>query len=320
MIVAIPAFYSSVMPANKEPAISVVICTYNRDKFIGEALNCLARQTLPADAFEIIVVDNNSTDNTARITKDFIAAHPHLNARYVHEPNKGLSFARNRGIREANAPVITYIDDDAEAIPGFLQQIADFMHADNTIAGVGGKVIPKYSESREPEWMSKYLNGFVGLMDYGPLPKRFDHTMKYPAGCNMTYTKDILVKAGGFNNQLTFRSDDKYIFYQVTKLSKNIYYLPGAMLYHNIDNDRLSFTNFKKLFLKSGNEEKIRVRSEKGTIAVVKKFFELIFKTSAALALYFIYTLKGKEIKGRYIFFSQWFTLQGFLQKTVFVR
>jgi glycosyltransferase involved in cell wall biosynthesis len=308
------------MQTKREPAISVVICTYNRDKFIGEALNCLARQTLPADAFEIIVVDNNSTDNTAKIAKDFIASHPQLNARYVAEPNKGLSFARNRGIQEAKAPIITYIDDDAEATPAFLENILSFMQGDKSIVGIGGKVIPKYSESHEPRWMSKYLNGFVGLMDYGPLPKRFDQTMKYPAGCNMTYTKDILKKAGGFNNKLTFRSDDKYIFHQVTKFSDKIYYLPEAMLYHNIDNDRLSFTNFKKLFLKSGNEEKIRVRSEKGTPAVVQKFFQLIFKTSASVVLYFIYTLRGKEIKGRYIFLSQWFTLTGFLQKKVFVR
>ncbi|MEP7375345.1 MAG: glycosyltransferase family 2 protein [Chitinophagaceae bacterium] len=308
------------MQINKEPAVSVVICTYNRDKFIGEALNCLARQTLSPELFEIIVVDNNSTDNTATITKKFIEAHQELNIRYVPEPNKGLSFARNRGIQEAKAPVITYIDDDAEATPGFLQSIVEFMEADKSIVGIGGKVIPKYSESEEPKWMSKYLNGFVGLTDYGALPKRFDSSMKYPAGCNMTYTKDILQKAGGFNNQLTFRSDDKFIFFQVSDLSDKIYYLPEAMLYHNIDNDRLSFINFKKLFLKSGNEEKIRVRSEKGFATVAKKFFELVFKTSAAVILYLLYTLKGKEIKGRYIFFSQWFTLKGFLQKTVFVR
>ena len=66
------------MPVNKEPAISVVICTYNRDKFIGEALNCLAKQTLHPEQFEIIVVDNKSTDNTAAIVKKFIADHPEL--------------------------------------------------------------------------------------------------------------------------------------------------------------------------------------------------------------------------------------------------
>jgi len=308
------------MSINKVPAVSVVICTYNRDKFIGEALNCLAKQTLPPEKFEIIVVDNRSTDNTASIAKKFIADHPELQVRYVLETNKGLSFARNRGMQEARASIITYIDDDAEVTPGFLESIVNFMQADNTIVGIGGKVIPKYSESREPKWMSHYLDGFVGLVDYGDNPKKFDTTMKYPTGCNMTYTKEILQKVGGFNNELTFRSDDKYIFYQVTAFSNKVYYLPDAMLYHNIDKDRLSFINFKTLFLKSGNEEKIRVRSEKGLFAVLKKFFELIFKSIAAVALYFLYTLKGHELKGRYIFFSQWFTLKGFLQKSVFVR
>jgi len=308
------------MPVNKEPAISVVICTYNRDKFIGEALNCLAKQTLHREQFEIIVVDNRSTDNTAAIVKKFISDHPELRVRYIMEPNKGLSFARNRGMQEARASIITYIDDDAEATPGFLESIVNFMNADNTIVGVGGKVIPKYSESKEPEWMTKYLNGFVGRMDFGNHPKLFDKTMKYPTGCNMTYTKEILDKAGGFNNELTFRSDDKYIFHRVTAISDKVYYLPDAMLYHNIDNDRLSFPNFKKLFLKSGNEERVRVQSEKGFFGVLKKFFELVFKTTAASVLYLLYSLKGKELKGRYIFFSQWFTLSGFLRKTVFVR
>ena len=308
------------MPVDKEPSISVIICTYNRDKFIGEALNCLAKQTVPSEKFEIIVVDNRSTDNTASIAKKFIAEHPELQVKYVMEPNKGLSFARNRGIQEARAAIITYIDDDAEVTPNFLESIVQFMSANSSVVGVGGKVIPKYSESEEPEWISKYLDGFVGRMDFGDKPKPFDSTMKYPTGCNMTYTKEILQKTGGFNNELTFRSDDKYIFHQVSKLSGKIYYVPGAMLYHNIDNDRLSFPNFKKLFLKSGNEEKIRVRSEKGTFAVIQKFFELIFKTSAATALYLFHILKGQELKGRYIFFSQWFTLKGFLQKSVFVR
>ena len=308
------------MPVNKEPSISVIICTYNRDKFIGEALNCLAKQTLPAGNFEIIVVDNRSTDNTASIAKKFIADHPELQARYVMEPNKGLSFARNRGIQEARASIVTYIDDDAEVTPHFLESIVSFLQANSSVVGVGGKVIPKYSESGEPKWISKYLNGFVGRMDFGDRPKQFDSKMKYPTGCNMTYTKEILQKAGGFNNELTFRSDDKYIFHQVTKFSDNVYYVPEALLYHNIDNDRLSFPNFKKLFLKSGNEEMIRVRSEIGTPGIVRKFFELIFKTTAATVIYILYIIKGQELKGRYVFFSQWFTLKGFLQKSVFVR
>ena len=83
--------------------ISICICTYNRQKFIGECLQCLAQQTLPPQDWEVIVVDNASTDNTAQIVKAFIAAHPHLPFRYVHEAQKGLSFARNRSIAEARS-------------------------------------------------------------------------------------------------------------------------------------------------------------------------------------------------------------------------
>ncbi len=300
--------------------ISVVICTYNRDKFIGRALKCLILQTLSKDQFEIIIIDNNSTDNTPAICLQFIKDHPSFHTRYFRETNQGLSFARNRGIKESRSPVITYIDDDAEAVPGFLESIVSFMNQAEDVAGIGGKVIPKYSESDEPAWMNRYLNGFVGKVDYGDSPLMYNAKMKFPAGCNMTYTTRILQQAGGFNNQLTFRSDDKYIYHRVSEISHRIFYLPAATVYHNIDNDRLAFNNFKKLFLKTGNEEKIRIRSEEGATGLPKKFLEFVAKTVAACMLYILYTMKGQEIKGRYIFFSQWFTLRGFMQKKVFVR
>src|SRR6201990_120099 len=142
-------------------SISVVVCTYNRAKFIGMALDCLSRQTLSADRFEVLIIDNKSTDRTAVICHQFIADHPGLNIRYFLEENKGLSFARNRGMQEASAPIITFIDDDAEAVQGFLAAILGFMESHVSAIGVEGQVIPKYSESSEPSWMNSYLNGFV---------------------------------------------------------------------------------------------------------------------------------------------------------------
>lgn len=301
--------------------ISVVVCTYNRQKFIGKALECLAAQTLPPDQFEIIIVDNNSTDQTASISRAFVAARPELRARYVLEEQKGLSFARNRGLKEASFPIITYIDDDAEAVPALLETILHFMQAHPQAVGVGGKIIPKYSESEEPAWMNSYLNGFVGRLDYGEQPQLFRQpAMKYPAGCNMTYTASVLKEVGGFNNQLTFRSDDKHIYYVVSKVSPEVYYVPEATVYHNIDKARLQFDSFRKLFLKTGNEEKIRVRLEEGKMGWWKKLVEFTVKVGASLLLYLLYALKGQGIKGRYIFWSQWFTLKGFLQRNVFVR
>jgi glycosyltransferase involved in cell wall biosynthesis len=301
-------------------SISVVICTYNREKFIGKALECLSMQDLPKDKFEILIVDNRSTDRTAAICREFIAAHPDLSVRYVFEDKKGLSFARNRGLQESIAPIITYIDDDAEAVPGFLKAIFLFFEANPSAIGIGGRVIPKFSESEEPAWMSPYLAGFVGKVDYGNETLIYRHPMKYPAGCNMTYKASDLEEVGGFNNQLTFRSDDKHIYYLLSRISPEIYYVPAATVYHNIDRDRLSFSSFSKLYLKTGNEEKIRVRLEKGNIGLLKKFLEFTAKVAASLLIYLAYILRGSGIRGRYIFYSQWFTLKGFLQKDVFVR
>jgi len=305
---------------NQHLKVSVVICTYNRDKFIGTVLICLAAQTLSKNEYEIVIVDNNSTDETAEISKNFIQNYPEVNARYVLETNRGLSFARNRGIAEAQSPVITYLDDDAEPVPGYLNEIVSFFETHPDAMGAGGKVIPKYAEGKEPDWMNKYLYGFVGYTDFGEHTKQFDKAMKYPTGCNMTYKKALLEQSGGFNNQLTFRSDDKHIFYEVSKLTDKIFYLPKALVYHNIDDERLQFSSFKKLFLKTGNEEKIRVRTEQGQTGVIKKLAEYCFKLGASVFLYIIFLLKNQERKGRFVFYSQWFTLKGFLSKRVFVR
>jgi glycosyltransferase involved in cell wall biosynthesis len=300
--------------------LSVVICTYNREKFLPGVLLCLAGQSLDRSLFEIIVIDNNSTDNTKFHTLHFIDQYPGIDARYVHEPQQGLSFARNRGIAEARGNVIIYLDDDAEPVPGYLEEIYGFYAAHPRAVGIGGQVQPRYAGGKEPQWMNKYLAGFVGLTNYGPEVKKFDDSMKYPTGCNMSYRKEILVRSGGFNNQLKFRSDDKHIFHEVARLSHEVYYLPHALVYHHIDDKRLEFDSFRKLYLKTGNEEKIRVSTEGGSGASIRKGMEFFAKLIASFGLYLIYLLKGHEMKGRYIVLSQWYTLKGFFMKEVFVR
>jgi glucosyl-dolichyl phosphate glucuronosyltransferase len=300
--------------------ICAVICTYNRDKYLLQALNSFKNQTLNKESFQLIIVDNNSTDNTAIISKEFVFENPFLNIKYCFEAQKGLSFARNRGLMEAEAPIISYVDDDAFLSPYFLEKMNLFFKNHPNVAGVGGKVIPLYEQVDEPKWMSKYLNGFVGKLDYGNFEKQFDDKMKYPAGCNMTYTKEVLLKAGGFNNELTFRSDDKYIFYAVKKVGGEVWYVPETYVFHIIDDARLHISNFEKLYLKTGNEEKIRIREEAGIIGVMKKGIQYLIKLLASIILYFKFVIEGENLKGKYVVLSQYFTLKGFLLKNVFVR
>ena len=290
--------------------ISVVICTYNRDKFIGEALESLTNQSLPSDNFEIIIVNNNSTDNTENICKNFITKNPGLDIKYVIESNQGLSFARNRGIAESKYDIITYIDDDAYAKPDFLELIFNYFNQHPQTAGIGGKVTPRY-EIEEPVWMNKYLYGFVTKVDLGNTV-RLLKKKEYPAGCNMTYRKDLLEKVGGFNNKLKWRADDKYINFQIKEISDQIIYLPNLEVEHTIDAYRTSDENFKKLSLKFGSEESIRVRDE-GFFSFLKKLIEFKFKLAGSFILLIQFYLKGQIAKGNKTFQYRWLALMGLL-------
>src|SRR6185369_16949976 len=132
--------------------------------------------------------------------------------------------------------------------------------------------------------------------------------------CNMAWKRDILEKVGGFNKNLRFRSDDKYIFFEVKNVSAEIWWVPGAMVNHVVDHERLKFDNFKKLYLKTGNEEKIRLNGS------VKKLAEYFIKLCASVAMYLFFLVKGQPLKGKYLFLAQFYTFKGYLMKDVFVR
>lgn len=292
------------------PHISLIICTYNRAKFIGDALESLCNQSLPRERFEVIIVNNNSTDGTEEVCLNFIKTHPELDCKYVVETSQGLSFARNRGLRESKFEIITYIDDDAFAKPDFLEQIADYFNENPQTAGVGGKVIPRY-ETAEPAWMNKWLYGFVTKVDHGDNIKKFSGN-HYPAGCNMTYRKDLLEKAGGFNTKLKWRADDKFIYFKIKEFSDKIIYLPTAVVEHQIDADRTTDENFYRLSRKFGSEESIRVK-DIGTMAFLKKILEFLYKFAGSIALGISFFLKGQFAKGKYTIIYRYLALVGLL-------
>jgi glycosyltransferase involved in cell wall biosynthesis len=283
-------------------------------------LEHLSKQSLPDQLFEVIVVDNNSTDNTASLVKNFLSDHITRPFRYVFEEKKGLSNARNRGIAEAKGEVILYLDDDAESEPELLDTYYNFFSKHMEASGAGGKILPRFSEAPEPAWISRWLDGYLARMDPGGEARPFKGRMKYPFGCNMAYRKMYLEKIGGFNTDITFRGDDKYIFLEINHLNPNIYYLPNAVVHHNIPASRLQADYFKTLFLKTGNEEKVRLNISGNFFSRAKKLLEYIIKWKISLILWMIYALKGQPLKGEFIQLSQWYTLKGFLKDRVDVR
>ena len=152
------------------PVISVVVCTYNREKFIHNCLESLKNQSLSKQYFEVLVIDNNSSDRSAQIVKDFISLNPELPFHYYFEGQQGLSFARNRGIQESRGNWITYIDDDAEADVDFLKNLMAATEKYVDAVGFGGKIIPDYVDGK-PNCMTSYVEGaFASKLDRGEIP------------------------------------------------------------------------------------------------------------------------------------------------------
>lgn len=300
-----------------KPRLSVVICTYNRDKWILQALQSTLDQSLSKDEYEVIVVNNNCTDRTDSIVLEFIAIHKELNIRQVIESNQGLSYARNRGIQEARADVILYMDDDGVADYTLFAEISDYMDSHPDVIGIGGKVTPIY-EGEEPKWLNPYLIMMVTAIDYGE--EEFQcYGKKYPPGCNMTYRKAVLEEIGGFNEELKWRVDDKYIFIKAQEVSKNIRYIPTLNVGHNIDEDRTTDENFDNLSLKLGHDERRRVKSL-GFFSYFTKIVEYTLKFIASIFLGLLYGAKGKWLSGKYIIRFRWQCFLGLLNWKMFTR
>lgn len=304
---------------NNTIKISCVICTYNRERYIADAIESLVNQTLEKSHYEIIIVDNNSKDNTASICNNLLLKHGETcNIKYVVETNQGLSYARNRGIDESLGSLICYIDDDAIAESDFLKNIVAFFEDNPNAAGVGGKILPKYVHGK-PNWMSYYMEGLVSKVDNGE--KVFQYNgKKFPIGCNMTYQKKLLLEIGKFDTDLGRKGDsgeaseEKDVFLKLFSKSYPIYYLPNAVVAHVIENTRLEYNYIKKISAGIGRSEHLRT-SKKGTFEKWKKFGELIFKFFAAvvLATYHLAKLEPAKSKALIQFrinvFRGWFSV-----------
>lgn len=152
--------------AKNEYDVSVIICTYNRWELLSHALKHLCAQDTCNVRYEIVVVDNNSTDETRKIVESFIARHK-VSIRYVFENKQGLSHARNAGIKNALAPLLAFTDDDVEVAPDWIKSVKESFDKHPEVDFVGGKVLPNWPEE-PPAWLTSRSHWApVALTDYG---------------------------------------------------------------------------------------------------------------------------------------------------------
>jgi len=298
--------------------ISAVVCTYNREKYLAKSLESIAKQTLSADNYEIIVINNNSVDNTKEVCDNFQNKNPLLSFKYFEETNQGLSYARNRGIRESSGELITFVDDDATLEKNFLKEVTDFLNKNKNIVAVGGKILLDYEEEK-PKWISKYLKSLFGFFVFGEDVKPFKKPM-YPRGSNMTFRRSIFENIGLFNVNLGRKgnnlegNEEKDIFYRIYNKNFIVYYLPYAVVYHAVPEERTSDEFIKKQAEGIGVSERYRTDNE-GKKEFLKRTLTEIKKWGASFVLFAFFLFILKPSKGIMILKFRYWVSRGFFNK-----
>ena len=281
--------------------LSIVICSYNRASYISDALDSLYTQTAGLTFFETIIVDNNSTDNTANVFAQWRAAHLQGAFTYLTETKQGASFARNTGATAAKGQWLCFMDDDAIANSNYVENILKHIETKPNAVGFGGRIIPKYIPA-EPKWMSYYVSSLVGNFDYAPIACAFENG-KYPLESNMIVRKDIYDSIGGFNTALpgvvgTLRigGEGKELFYKILALGHTIYYDPSICVQHIVEVKKLTPEYMYRVASGIGRGEKTRTLNI-STWTYIKKIIEYFFKLGAAIILGFKYLLQCQPAK-----------------------
>lgn len=229
----------------QEPDISAIICTHNRAEYLGAAIDSLLAQDCAAAgmAYEVVVVDNASGDNTREVV-EARAANPLL--RYVWEPTPGLSVARNTGAREARAAILAYLDDDAIASPGWLRHLLAAYHENDRLAIAGGRVTLIWPPGRtRPPWLSDTLAEPLGAYDLGDVPLILSDPGQTPRGLNYSLRRTFLDKVGGFDPNLgrvgkrLLSNEEVMMTEQAIAQGWQVAYLPAAHAEHNVAPERL---------------------------------------------------------------------------------
>lgn len=223
--------------------ISVVICTHNRDQYLGKAIQSLLDQQMPKDQYEIVVVDNRSTDTTKAVVEQFAAGNP---IRYIYEPNLGLSYARNTGWRNAEGKYVAYLDDDAIAHPGWLNTILEVFETVTPRPGcIGGKAEAIW-EAPRPDWVSDELVTGLTVIDWSDTPHPIaDLSQEWLVGANMAFPKEVLEEIDGFIAGLDragknlLSGGDVFLEKQIMQAGYSCFYHPKMAIGHHIQKTRL---------------------------------------------------------------------------------
>lgn len=240
--------------------VSVVLCTYNRCKLLPLALESVAASVMPPGIhWEVVVVDNNSKDQTRAVIEEFCRRFPSC-FRYLFEARPGKSYALNAGIDAANGTALAFMDDDVTVDPEWLANITAPILKQKDIAGTGGRVVPSWMTSR-PRWLKDdgwAIAGPLVAFDRGDVGCTLEES---PVGTNMAFPKRVFERYGGFRVDLgpsphnEIRNEDSEFARRIFRGGERMNYVPNAIVYHPVTEDRLTKKYFQAWWFDKGRSE-----------------------------------------------------------------
>jgi glycosyltransferase involved in cell wall biosynthesis len=251
-----------VMPGR--PRVSVVVPTLNRAGSLGQTVQSLMAQRVDAP-YEVIVVDNGSTDATVQTVQRLAAGG---DVRYVFEPRRGLSVARNRGIAEACGDIFAFLDDDAVARPTWLASLIDAYRRHPDAWCVGGKIVLRLPDDR-PAWFdprSPLLNAYLSGLDRGEDVVE----LRYPDdvwGSNFSVRRDVLERVGGFDPSVGvagpahLAGEESELCWRIQRAGGGVYYCGRAVVEHIVPAQRLTKRWFRMRARRQGQTD-VMVRAD----------------------------------------------------------
>jgi glycosyltransferase involved in cell wall biosynthesis len=223
--------------------ITVILCTYNRCDRLAKALESAAVQRLSgAVAWDVLVVDNNSRDRTREVVEEFSRKFPGR-FRYRFEGQPGKSHALNAGLRDCDADILAFMDDDVTVDADWLERLTAGL-AGGRWAGAGGSIVPDRSFT-PPSWLpveDRYGLAPLALFNLGP---EAGPLLEPPFGTNMAFRREMFDQYGEFRTDLgpqpgsEIRGEDTEFGRRLLNAGEQLRYEPLAVVYHSIAESRL---------------------------------------------------------------------------------
>lgn len=295
---------------DKTIEVTVIVITYNRAARLAGALDSLLHQETDGDLdFEILVVDDGSTDQTAALVQDLARTISRPSLRYVRQDNAGIASARNLGVAKARGSWLAFFDDDQVASPRWLVELYRTAQ-EQGLQCVGGPVTLKLPESASFAPGPK-TRGILGEKLMSGLGRRSPKNV-FGSG-NILVHRSLVQKVGGFDPAMPKGSDTDF-FWKIDKIGASMGVAPLALIYHVIPESRLQMSYLRRLCFKTGvSSADIQLKHEGSGRVALAALTRVGVAYLRDLPLIAYYTLKGNRPLRLDYRTSLWFT-SGFFQ------